>query len=175
MPLQYIDLDPVTRRYSLAELDRDEATGSLRVPERIRPGAIPEYLRLLRSALAYYDDLWLEERLEGLLVDFEVRRAPSGGTTTARIPSNAARVLAEGEFNRYYMRGVCARAVAEGRSEVEVYRARYSAEPRPTSLELEGRRLPAAELLAELRSLGPETSPDATLGKPNSGMSIKRA
>lgn len=173
MPLQYANLDPTTRRYSLAELDHDVAQGSLLVSDRLRPGGLPEYQGLLRDALAYYDDLWLEERLPSLLVDFEVRRTPSGGQTTARLPEHAARMLAEGDFNRYYMRGLCARAIDEGRSDVEVYRARFSAEPRSASAELEGQRLPAARLLEELRTLTADTLPEAMIGQPNSGMSIR--
>jgi hypothetical protein len=173
MPLQYANLDPTTREYSLAEFDRDVANGSFVVSERVRPTSVAEYQKLLRDALRYYDDLWLEEHVAPLLVDFEVRRTPTGGQTTAKLPDIAPRVLAEGDFNRYYMRGVCARALAEGRSEVEVYRARFSAEPRPESVELEGRRISAAALLEELRSLTPETLPRATLGRTNSGLSVR--
>ncbi|HEX5829533.1 MAG TPA: hypothetical protein VFY16_01055 [Gemmatimonadaceae bacterium] len=173
MPLQYLDLDPVTRRLALAELDADLANDALIVSERLRPAALPEYRKLLRDAIAYYDDRWLEERLAGLLVDFEARRTPSGGTTTARVPEIAERMLAEGDFNRYYMRAVARRAIDEGRAVVEVYRARFSAEPRPASEELEGRRLDAAELLAELRALNAGTLASATLGRPNSGLSVR--
>jgi hypothetical protein len=173
MPLQYLDLDPTTRQYSLAELDRDIADGSMIVSDWLRPGIVSQYQKLLRDALRYYDDLWLEERVQELLVEFDVRRTPAGGETTARLPENAARVLAELDFNRYYMRGLCARALAEGRPEVEVYRARLSAEPRPESSQLEGQRLSAAALLDELRALTAATLPEATLGKPNSGLSIR--
>jgi hypothetical protein len=173
MPLLYESLDPVTRRYSLAELDRDVESGSIIISDRIRPSAVPEYQVLLRDALKYYDDQWLEERIQGLLVDFEIRRTPSGDTTTAKLPTYAARVLAEGDFNRYYMRGVCARALDEGHQEVEVYRARLSVEPRPESAELEGKRLSAATLLRELRAVGADALAETTLGKPNSGLSVR--
>jgi hypothetical protein len=173
MPLQYANLDPTTREYSLAEFDRDVESGTVIISDRLRPTAVADYEKLLRDALRYYDDLWLEERLPALLVDFEVRRTPRGGETTAKVPGIAPRVLAEGDFNRYYMRGVSARALAEGRPEVEVYRARFSAEPRPESSELEGQRISAAALLGELRALTPETLPRATLGKPNSGLSVR--
>ena len=175
MPLQYDSLDPTTRRYSLQELERDLANGTLVVPERLRPGATDDYVKLLRDALKYYDDLWLEERLQGMLVDFELRRTTSGGETTARIPENAARLLAEGEFNRYYMRGVAARAVAEGAAEVEVYRARLSAEPRSESARLEGERLQASALLEEMRAATRESRSEATLGRPGSGLSVRLA
>lgn len=173
MPLLYASLDPTTRRYMVAEFDRDLAAGTVIVSERLQPGAIEQYLRFLHEAIKYYDDQWLEERTREMLVDFELRRTPSGGTTTAKLPAAAARVLAEGDFNRYYMRGVCARALSEAQTEVEVYRARLSVEPRPESARLEGERISAARLLEELRAGRPDTLAEATLGKPNSGLSVR--
>lgn len=173
MPLKYENLDPVTRKYAVAEFDSDVERGALTISSRIRPTATEEYQSLLRQALAYYDDLWLEDRVEGLVVHFELRQTPSGSTTTAKLPSYAPRVLAEGDFNRYYMRGVCARAIDEGRGVVEVYRARLSAEPRPESEQLEGQRLDAAALLEELRTKYGELGEEPTLGKPNSGLSVR--
>jgi hypothetical protein len=173
MPLQYDTLDPTTRRFMLAELERDIASDSLGAPERLRPGSVGQYQDLLRKALSYYDDEWLEERVRGLLVEFETRRTPSGGQTTARVPEDAARMLAEAQFNRYYMRGVSARALEEGRQVVEVYRARHSAQPRVESAALEGQRLSAAELLEELRGVSQETVPATRLGRYNSGLSVK--
>ncbi|HJR41517.1 MAG TPA: hypothetical protein VJ812_05465 [Gemmatimonadaceae bacterium] len=172
MPLQYENLDHVTRRLALAELDEDLKSGAFHASERLRPTAIQEYQRLLYDALRYYDDLWLEERANDLLVDFEPRRTRSGGQTTAKLPEMAARMLAESDFNRYYMRGVAQRAIDEERQVVEVYRARLSLEPRPESAELEGRRLPAREVLEYLRgSRQPGTF--LPLARPNSGLSLR--
>lgn len=173
VPLQYENLDPTTRRYALAELDQDLAAGSFHASERLRPSAVGEYQHLLHEAIRYYDDLWLEERAADLLVDFEVRRTRTGGQTTAKVPDMAARMLAEGDFNRYYMRGVCVRAIEEGRQVVEVYRARLSLEPRAQSAELEGHRLAAREVLDQLRGLTSEEPVTAPLGRPNSGLSVR--
>ena len=173
MPLQYENLDPTTRRYALAELDHDFANGSFHVSERLRPETVAEYQRLLSEALRYYDDRWLEEHASDLLVESESRRTRSGGTTTARVPQMAARMLAEGDFNRYYMRGVALRAIEEGRQILEVYRARLSLEPRAESAELEGRRLPAAEVLDHLRGRLSADSTVAPLGRTNSGLSVR--
>ena len=173
MPLQYENLDPTTRRFALAELERDREADTFHASDRLRPTAIAEYQRLLHEAIRYYDDFWLEERANDLLMDFETRRTRSGGQTTAKIPDMAARMLAEGDFNRYYMRGVCLRAIDEGRQVVEVYRARLSLEPRAESAELEGQRLPAADVLAYLRG-SPSTVPAVTaLARPNSGLSVR--
>ena len=141
-------------------------------PRRVNRGVDNADGRPVR-VIARNDDRWLEDRVEGMVVHSELRQTPSGATTTAKLPSYAPRVLAEGDFNRYYMRGVCARAMAEGRGMVEVYRARLSTEPRPESRELEGQRLNAAALLDELRTKYAEASQEPTLGKPNSGLSIR--
>ena len=173
MPLHYENLDPTTRRHALAELDRDLESGEFHASDRLRPTAVADYQRLLHEALRYYDDQWLEERASDLLVDFEPRRTRSGGQTTAKVPQMAARLLAEGDFNRYYMRAVAQRAIDEQRSVVEVYRARLSLEPRPESAELEGRRLPATDVLNWLRGLTSDEPATAQLGRTNSGLSVR--
>jgi hypothetical protein len=173
MPLQYTNLDPVTRRGMVEELDEDLANGTVHLSPRLRPAAADEYQNLLRDALRYYDDLWLEERVAPLLMDFEMRRTPRGRVTTARLPEGAARVLAEGDFNQYYMRAVARRALAEGQPDVEVYRARLSLEPRAESSELEGAHIPAEQLLAELRAPASESPAAPRLGRPNSGLSVR--
>jgi hypothetical protein len=171
--MQYESLDPVTRRYALAELDADLASDKFHISERLRPTAIEEYKRYFRDAIRYYDDRWLEEHASDLLVDFEHRRTRSGGQTTAKIPEMATRMMAEGDFNRYYMRGVALRAMEEGRDVVEVYRARLSLEPRKESAELEGHRLPAREVLEYLRGESSENPDVAALGRTNSGLSVR--
>src|SRR5918911_807203 len=171
MPLQYESLDPTTRRFAIAELDGDLTTGAYHTSERIRPTAIAEYQRYLHEALRYYDDRWLEEHAADLMVDFEPRRTRTGGQTAVKLPEMASRMLAEGDFNRYYMRGVALRALEEGKQVVEVYRARLSLEPRRESAELEGRRLPATEVLRYLRGEEVADPAVAALGRPNSGLS----
>ena len=175
MPLKYDNLDPTTRRYALEELERDVERGTVIASHRLRPGSEARYLELLREALKYYDDQWLEERVGELLEPTERRTTPGGGQTRVKMPENAARMLAEGDFNRYYMRGVSARALAEGRREVEVYRARLSERPRPESSAIEGERLPAADVLEQLRGITADSRGDTMLARPNSGMSVRLA
>jgi hypothetical protein len=172
MPLHYENLDATTRRYALAEFDEDLANDRFHASDRLRPTAIAEYQRLLRDAIRYYDDRWLEEHVDDLMVDFETRRTRAGGQTTAKLPQMAARMLAEGDFNLYYMRGLALRAIEEAREVVEVYRARLSEEPRLSSAAAEGHRTPAREVLEQLRakSQGPI---HAALGQPNSGLSVR--
>ena len=173
MPLKYDDLDPATRRHAIAELDADIASGAFHPSDRLRPTAVAEYQRLLREAIRYYDDLWLEQHVDDLLLDFEPRQTRTGAQTTAKVPEMAPRMLAEGDFNRYYMRGVALRAIEEGRQVVEVYRARLSLEPRVDSAELEGHRLRAREVVDHLRGQRVEDANVARLGRPNSGLSVR--
>src|SRR3954471_16148717 len=173
MPLQYESLDPTTRRFAIAELDADVASGAYHTSERIRPTAIAEYQRYLHEALRYYDDRWLEEHASDLMIDFEPRRTRGGGQTAVKLPQMASRMLAEGDFNRYYMRGVALRAIEEGRQVVEVYRARLSLEPRPESAEAEGQRVQAKEVLDYLRGVTNEPPDAVRLGRPNSGLSVR--
>jgi hypothetical protein len=82
-------------------------------------------------------------------------------------------MLAEGEFNRYYCRGLCQRALEVGIEEVEVYRAKAVTTPRPESQRLIGRRLSARSLLNDLRtSQGVEPALGVPPG-PNSGLSVR--
>jgi hypothetical protein len=173
MPLHYENLDPITRRYALDELQRDLDSGSFHASERLRPEGVSEYKRLLHESIRYYDDRWLEERAEDLVIEHEPRRTKSGGVIEARVPTMAVRMLAEGDFNRYYMRGVSLRAIDEQRGVVEVYRARLSLEARPESAELEGRRVSPSEVLSWLRGEPSDDPGAARLGRPNSGLSIR--
>jgi hypothetical protein len=172
MPLHYENLDPITRRFALEELQRDIDNETFHASDRLRPEAVGEYKRLLNEAIRYYDDRWLEERAEDLVVEHESRRTRSG-VIEARVPSMAVRMLTEGDFNRYYMRGVCLRAIDEERGVVEVYRARLSLEARPESAELEGRRVSPGEVLSWLRGEPSEDAGASRLGRVNSGLSVR--
>ena len=173
MPLYYENLDPITRRYSLTELDRDLGNGSFHASDRLRPESVSEYQKLLRDAVRYYDDRWLEEKADDLVVEVESRRTKSGGAITAKVPDMAVRMLAEGDFNRYYMRGIAQRAIDESRGVVEVYRARLSVDERPESAELEGRRLAPSDVLKWLRGERVADAAVTGLARPNSGLSVR--
>src|SRR4051812_11592399 len=105
MALALEDLDDRTRRFMVEELDRDLAAGSLYISTRLADEAAAEYPDLLRSAMQSGDDETLasELRRHGRLLEREPRKTPSGGWTTAKVPTTAAETLAEGEFNRFYL------------------------------------------------------------------------
>ncbi len=89
------------------------------------------------------------------------------------MPLNASTMLCEGEFNRFYIRAVCLKAINLNQELITVYRARESANPRSTSIELENTTFSAKDLLNDLRvNIGVDTAFGLPPG-PNSGMSVK--
>jgi len=173
--LSHPDLDKRVRQLMLDELEWDIRHGTLHVSSRLSNTGQQNYPVLLSEALRHHDDAWLTEQLGqfGRLRPAEMRRKTDGGYMAARVPAGAASTIAEAEFNRYYARGLCRLAEELGIAELEVYRAKEVAHPRPTSQRLLGTSVDARQLLQDLRSHpGVETA----LGVPggyNSGLSVR--
>lgn len=172
MGLELADLDDTTRQHMLTELEHDLQTNNLYFGKFLTDAGRQQYPSLLREAIESGSDDSLAEALSapGILVTHHQRRKPSGGFTEAKVPKTAPVTLAEGEFNRFYLRGLCARAMATGQK-IEIYRARTSSQPRPKSEALIGSQLDPADLLDDLRA---NTGVDTALGLPpgpNSGLS----
>jgi len=168
-------LDEKIRRQMIAELDLDIESGKLYISKRLTEAGAKEWPELLRVALLENNDDWLASQLQvrGLMRTTEQRRNPKGGYTDVRVPYTAPETLAEGEFNRFYARGLCAHLIAIGETEVEVYRGKDVASPRHDSEEMIGCRLPATELLKDLRtSQGVDTALRLPPG-PNSGLTVR--
>ncbi len=147
------DLDETTRRYMCAEVEMDRAAGTLFLSARLSPSGRVEYPELLLAAIesGNHDSLAVALLREWRLNLWETGRDKRGKPCRRRVPYNTADTLAEREFNRYYIRGVCARAVADGVEAVEVYRARAASRDRPELLALIGTRMDPRALLADLR------------------------
>jgi len=83
-------------------------------------------------------------------------------------------VLAESEFNRYYIRALARRAIEDGISELVIYRAKPVTNPRPESEARIETSLPPQDLLDDLRShLGDERPSLGVPSGPNSGLSVR--
>jgi hypothetical protein len=172
MGIYYKNLDKQTRKFMLKELEMDIKNGTLYISPRLNPVGQSIWADLLKEAIVNHDDDWLATQLKvrGCLKSYEERRSRSGEITVARVPMNAHEMLAEGEFNRYYIRGLCARAIAEGISEVVVYRGKQVQRPRPESQEIIGKRIDPRVLLKDLRKAqGVEPALGIPPG-PNSGL-----
>lgn len=175
MGIQYESLDAHVRSEMVRELELDRTNGTLYSSPRLTEAGAQAWPQILRDAFQEHDDTWIASTLRsrGLMRDEEQRRKPKGGFTTARVPYTAPDTLAEGEFNRFYARGLCAHVVASGGTEVEIYRGKSVQNPRPESQVMIGRRLSARDLLNDLRNAqGVEPALGLPPG-PNSGLTVR--
>ena len=174
MALHYENLNKNTRSFMLSEIDSDLSHDNLYMSSRLNELGKQNYVSLLKEAVEYHDDAWLAQQLrsQGYMKDYEQRRK-RGGFTNARVPVTAPDTLSEGEFNRYYVRGLCVRVIEEGVDQVEVYRGKPVSQPRPESEVLLGKRLSVEALLEDLRkSKGIEPALGLPPG-PNSGLTVR--
>jgi hypothetical protein len=175
MSLQLINLDERTRVFMLDEFRSDVSNGRLYVSPRLTERGRELYAQLLEKAVKEHNDTWLANqlRINGLIKTHEQRRRPTGGISTVKVSVNAAETLAEGEINRFYIRGLCLRAKEDGLPEVLVYRAKEVMNPRRESELLIGRTFPVEKVLEDIRA---NPGVDTALGLPpgpNSGLSVR--
>jgi len=174
MSMNYAQLDQETRRLMLDEIQTDEREGKLYISPRLSQTGVAEYPQLQRHAAESGTDDSLAASLKqnGRLNATEQRAKPSGGYSIVRVPVTAAETLAEGEFNRFYVRALCRRQMSGG-GRLVVHRAKQVQNPRPESEALIGTNPNAQTLLEDLRTnIGVETA----LGvpkRPNSGLSVQ--
>lgn len=175
MSLKLENLDDRTRSLMMKEIELDASAGIIYFSPRLNDLGQHEYLALLREAISFKDDLWLAEQIrkKNMLRSHEQRRKPKGGYSVALVPVTAAETLAEGEFNRYCIRALCVRAIEEGISSLEVYRAKQVMNARSESKRLIGQLVDPKRLLEDLRSnVGIDTALGLPPG-PNSGLSVR--
>lgn len=175
MGLNYLNLDAATRSSMVDEIDHDINKGCLYISENLTPEGESEYPALLRSAASGGTDNSLADRIKPLLKSHEKpRKLKSGGFSAPPIMRiNAHEMLAEGEFNRFYVRAVCLRAIQAGVETVEVYRAKSVQTARAESEAKIGKHVSAKSLLDDLRA---NPGVDTALGLPagpNSGLSVR--
>lgn len=175
MALYLENLDAETRRWMLAELDDDVAHNRLHISPYLSGQGVHDYANLLREALADGTDDTLAEALRAhRRIERSVqKRKPKGGFTLVSVPANAAQVVAESEFNRYYIRGVARRAVEAGIPEVVVYRAKPVAEPRAESEALVETTVAPQALLDDLRANTGDRPALGVPAGPGSGLSVR--
>ena len=176
MGIRYGSLDEEVRTYMAQELEFDLSRNCLYVSRRLTAAGAEQWPSILREAVLHHDDSWLAAtlRASGALDTYEERHAQNGKVTMARIPVTAPDTLAEGEFNRFYARGLCAQVLASKGTEVEVYRGKDVQSPRLESQAMIGKHFPAAKLLDDLRqSIGVDTAMRLPPG-PNSGLTVRR-
>lgn len=167
------NLDEKTRLFMLEAIAEAEQSGNIYYSTRFNDAGNKQWLSLLQQAAKEYNEHWLAYQLEAneTMRDFEGARKPVGGYTIKHVPHNASEVMAEGQFNRFYILGLCKRAKSEGISHLVVYRAKERSEPRPESQALIGSQISLEEVESQLRET--KASFNSQLVKPNSGISVK--
>jgi hypothetical protein len=176
MALYFENLDERTRQLMLDELEYDIANQQLHISPFLSGQGQRDYENLLREALESGNDETLAQALREhrRILRTLPRRNPSGGYSIAATAENAAQVLAESEFNRYYIRALARRAMEDGISELVIYRAKPVANPRPESEARIETSLSPQELLEDLRShTGDERPSLGVPSGPNSGLTVR--
>lgn len=175
MALRFENLDAASREAMLREIERDVASGDVYVSNYLNESGQRDWVEVLRDAAANGSDDTLANKIRdsGYLKTEVERRKPKGGFTVARVPYTAHETLGEGEFGRYYARGLCLRAIDEGIPELEVYRAKDVREPRQESQQKIGMRVDPKVILEDLRrTQGVEPALGVPPG-PNSGLTLR--
>ena len=123
MGLEYKNLDERTRTLMLAEIERDIAGETLYVSENLNSQGQADYPDLIRAAARSGSDVTLGAAILGRLNPYEKPRKLKSGKLSKppKMRSNAHEMLAEGEFNRFYIRALCLRAIEDEIPEVIVY------------------------------------------------------
>lgn len=171
MGLNYTNLNETTRRFMLIELDR----GGHFISPRLTESGRTRWTGVLKDAIQYHTDVWLERELvrRNFMLGTETLKSPMGGKTLTRAinKEQAAKTLAEGEFNRYYLRGLCLAAQSRGYAQIVVCAGKMIPHASPDLQKAIGKALHIEALLENLRSAN-YTRNDALLGAPiGSGLS----
>lgn len=173
MGIHYENLDDATRKYMLGE----SQLGGHYISPRLTEEGVLNWPSLLEEAINSHEDDWLAKAIliRGYIRSHE-QFTLKGLTRSREInKSHAAQQLAEGEFNRYYLRGLCLRAKEEGKVSLIVYRGKHVSHPRSESETKIGTEISVDVLLTALRSYNFVTIEDAVgvPGGPNSGLTCK--
>ncbi len=156
------------REFMIEEINSDIEKGVLYVSSRLNATGKEKYPSFLINAAKSGNDATFQKDLQSS-IHFNPTYLRQG--KPVKMPSNSAELLAQGEFNRFYIRGICRKAIVDGIETVEVYRARHSSWSRPESEMKIGKSINAKDLLRDLRnSVGeqPQMLPEV-----NSGLSVK--
>ncbi len=173
---EFEELDEITRGYMLEELERDENNSTIYYSARFSAEGKAVCYECLREAIRNGNEQTLAAALSrpSLWEPFEIHHRGAKSYPVKITPKNAAIIYAQGEFNVYYLRGLCRKLLAEGETHAEVYRAKKVAVPRTGQTVNPGDLLPLQDVLEDLRSRDEGAS---RLGLPRgvlSGLSLRR-
>lgn len=173
MGLHYKSLDNLTRQKMLEEVNYDLNANNLYLSKRFTPNGRIYYQQILPNHLQNGNDdsLAIDLKNNNCFLTHEDRKTAKG-VSKVKVPETAPQTFSEGEFNRFYLRGLCLRAIAESKK-IVIYRGRFSENPRSESEAIIGMNIDPNKLLNDLRS---NTGVDTALGLPpgpNSGLTAE--
>jgi hypothetical protein len=175
MGLVYENLDDRTRHLMLDEMNLDVSQNRLMISPYLSGQGVHDYPQLLKDAIENGNDDSLAAALQQQrrLLRSYTRRTPGHGYATVSVPHNAAQIIAEDEFNRYYIRALALRAIETGVHELVVFRAKPVEQPREQSEALLETTLNPNDVLNDLRSHPGETPSLGVPAGPGSGLSVR--
>jgi hypothetical protein len=172
--LDLAHLDSCTRRFMLAELESDLADGTLYHSPQLSEEGQRHYNRLLRTALLTGTDASFAEALNSRGAVIPVGRWQSSSEIAPGDALTAASaLLAEREFHRFYLRGLCRRALDQGVQALVIYRAKPSDSGRSSSDAMIGIRITAGSLLEDLSGTFPSWPPHGLPQCRDPGLSVR--
>jgi hypothetical protein len=174
MSLKLHHLDGRTRELMQEELAYDLSRQQLHISPYLSGQGIHDYANLLQTAIANGDETTLAQALnqKRRIARTAHRKRPQGGFNIVSVPANAAEMIADDAFNRYYIRALCRQAVAAGLDQLIVYRAKSVQTSRSRSEELVETAVDPSTLLKDLRQHTGEETELGIPGGPNSGISV---
>lgn len=162
-------LTPEIRALMLEEVEHDIGQGTLYYSKRFTDQGIQDYPDLLRDAVNTGNDVTLGNSLQQ---KYRIATQETTKTGVKKVPFDAHETLAEGEFNRFYIRAICVWSMKHGKS-LRVYRAKHVENARSASELKIGQSADPQQLLNDLRA---NPGVDTALGLPagpNSGLSVE--
>ncbi len=164
MGLRFESLNEITRRYMLEEIEHTIGRNELYIIEHFTEDGWKKYPELLRKAAAEGDD------------DFLAVELLHNNCFRLESPRDTNVTFAERQFNRFYVRALCRRAIDEGKK-LQVYRAKEEEEPNPELQGKLGQVIEPEGLLIELREQEERGTPlERVIGidlEPDSGISVR--
>jgi hypothetical protein len=170
---KFENLNSDTREYIVEAITEAEKSFNLYYGPHLKETAKGEFAALLKEAAAAHDEQWLTSQLHALdmMNKIEKHRTKAGKEVTQKMPPEAAENLAAGQFNRFYMLGLCIWAQYNDIPQLQVYRAKELPNPKPEAEYLVGKTIPVDDIEAQLK--GRDQSLYSLLADPNSGLSLR--
>jgi hypothetical protein len=158
----------------LAELEEDLAAETLYRSPHLNDEGQRTYESLLRSAITGGTDVSFADALcanNALRLPVKWQRAADVGSREAL--DALASTLAEREFHRFYIRGLCRRAIKQGVQTLIIYRAKPPTVSRPPSKSMVGVQVMAGSLLEDLSGAFRSTPPHGLPQCHDPGLSVR--